>query len=81
MRQWCWLAVLALVSAGAACTEQPKADASNPEQDAIGKRVYDAHCALCHAPNLEGQPNWRERLSSGRLPAPPHGASGRTWHH
>jgi mono/diheme cytochrome c family protein len=30
---------------------------------------------------LEGQPNWRERLPSGRLPAPPHDASGHTWHH
>ena len=30
---------------------------------------------------LEGQPNWRQRLQSGRLPAPPHDASGHTWHH
>ena len=67
--------------AGAACTEQPKADASNPEQVAIGKRVYDAHCASCHGAKLEGQPHWRERLPSGRFPAPPHDASGHTWHH
>jgi hypothetical protein len=30
---------------------------------------------------LEGQPNWRERGPDGRLPAPPHDASGHTWHH
>ncbi len=30
---------------------------------------------------LEGAPNWRQRLSSGRMPAPPHDDSGHTWHH
>jgi hypothetical protein len=24
---------------------------------------------------------WRERLPNGRLPAPPHDATGHTWHH
>jgi hypothetical protein len=32
------------------------------------------------APNLS-QPDWRRPLSSGRLPAPPHDATGHTWHH
>lgn len=31
--------------------------------------------------NLEGQPNWRSPNSVGVLPAPPHDASGHTWHH
>ena len=39
------------------------------------------HCASCHGANLEGQPDWRTRLPSGRLPAPPHDANGHTWHH
>jgi mono/diheme cytochrome c family protein len=46
-----------------------------------GKQVYDRHCAACHGAALEGQPNWRSRDASGRLPAPPHDASGHTWHH
>ncbi len=46
-----------------------------------GKAVYAQHCASCHGVQLEGQPNWRERLASGRMPAPPHDASGHTWHH
>ena len=29
----------------------------------------------------EGEPNWMERKPGGRLPAPPHDASGHTWHH
>ena len=36
---------------------------------------------MCHGANLEGQPNWREKLASGRMPAPPHDESGHTWHH
>lgn len=48
---------------------------------ARGKPVYDQHCAACHGARLEGQPNWRNRLPNGRLPAPPHDVSGHTWHH
>ena len=51
------------------------------EQIAIGARLYGEHCASCHGAQLEGQPNWRERRPDGRLPAPPHDASGHTWHH
>ena len=57
------------------------ADPRNPEQVARGKAVYDRSCAACHGAKLEGQPNWREQLPGGRMPAPPHDASGHTWHH
>jgi mono/diheme cytochrome c family protein len=53
----------------------------NAEVVAQGKTVYAAECATCHGENLEGQPNWRQRGENGRLPAPPHDASGHTWHH
>jgi len=46
-----------------------------------GERLYQENCASCHGANLEGQPDWRSRLANGRLPAPPHDASGHTWHH
>jgi mono/diheme cytochrome c family protein len=46
-----------------------------------GRALYSQYCARCHGANLEGQPNWQRRLPSGRLPAPPHDASGHTWHH
>lgn len=47
----------------------------------MGRALYATHCASCHGTNLEGQPNWRERRADGKLPAPPHDASGHTWHH
>ena len=57
------------------------ADPGNLEQVARGKPVYAQHCASCHGANLEGQAKWQEKLPSGRMPAPPHDASGHTWHH
>lgn len=48
---------------------------------ALGRSVYDARCAACHGKKLEGQPDWQSPLPSGRLPAPPHDATGHTWHH
>jgi mono/diheme cytochrome c family protein len=52
-----------------------------PERLALGRRVYDEHCAACHGTELEGQPNWRQRNLDGFLPAPPHDETGHTWHH
>lgn len=46
-----------------------------------GRVLYVTHCAACHGNNLEGQPNWQTPLPDGRLPAPPHDATGHTWHH
>jgi mono/diheme cytochrome c family protein len=54
---------------------------ADSKQIALGRYIYDAQCARCHGKNLEGQRDWQTRLPSGRLPAPPHDASGHTWHH
>jgi mono/diheme cytochrome c family protein len=59
-------------------TAAPGADAALV---ALGKSVYDRHCAACHGANLEGQPDWQRRRPDGRMPAPPHDDSGHTWHH
>jgi len=64
-----------------ASDEPTKPDPNDPALTARGKVVYAEHCASCHGANLEGQPNWRHLLPNGRLPAPPHDASGHTWHH
>jgi mono/diheme cytochrome c family protein len=48
---------------------------------ARGAALYAEHCAACHGAELEGQPDWRSRGSDGVLPAPPHDATGHSWHH
>jgi mono/diheme cytochrome c family protein len=70
--------LLTLVSG---CTRAPAADPGNAKQVALGKTVYAAQCAACHGTNLQGQSDWQSRKADKKLPAPPHDASGHTWHH
>ncbi len=53
----------------------------NGKQIAAGQKIYAENCAACHGAKLEGEPNWKVRKENGRLPAPPHDATGHTWHH
>jgi mono/diheme cytochrome c family protein len=46
-----------------------------------GEAIYAEACASCHGTTLEGQANWQSARADGRLRAPPHDASGHTWHH
>lgn len=93
-RRWWWTGLLALaglILIGGALTiiEQlcypdtgvPRMDPRDEQQVAVGRQIYDRSCMACHGADLEGQPNWREWLPSGRLPAPPHDETGHTWHH
>ena len=77
------IAVAGLVAAifMAADRSRPSTEADDQARLVQGQAVYDANCAACHGAQLQGQPNWRSRLPSGRLPAPPHDQSGHTWHH
>ncbi|WP_034855715.1 c-type cytochrome [Sinorhizobium sojae] len=68
---WAWPWLAAQMASG----EAPA------ETIALGKTLYGKYCAACHGANLEGQPDWKSPLPSGRMPAPPHDASGHTWHH
>lgn len=77
--------ILAAAAAGSILLVWPEAEVRLRPDDAgmvaQGRQVYAGHCAQCHGSRLEGQPDWRSRLPNGRLPAPPHDASGHTWHH
>ena len=76
MRRICAIAT-AISALTWGCGEPP----SDPEQIALGQKIYAQHCASCHGLKLEGEPNWRKPLANGRMPAPPHDESGHTWHH
>ena len=60
-----------------ACTKTPEKKA----ELVLGQSVYEANCATCHGFQGEGQPNWKEVDENGLRPAPPHDATGHTWHH
>lgn len=78
-------AVLGVAALLAGCTDtssqESRADPRDSAKVAVGAKIYADNCAACHGAKLEGQPNWREKLPSGRMPAPPHDESGHTWHH
>ncbi len=75
------IAAIIWTSSRQAISDQPKADPDNAEQVTLGETVYKEGCAECHGVALEGQPNWKQRLPDGTMPAPPHDDSGHTWHH
>ncbi|HVL58534.1 MAG TPA: cytochrome c [Burkholderiaceae bacterium] len=87
--RWRWplAAAIAAIAAAAVVAIFVGSDAESPADPAdaalvsLGASVYARHCASCHGASLEGQPNWQTRRADGRLPAPPHDASGHTWHH
>ena len=79
------LALGACLVALAACDGGTKSNVvlrpDDPHVLEVGAKVYQLRCAVCHGAHLEGQPNWRKTDATGRFPAPPHDASGHTWHH
>jgi mono/diheme cytochrome c family protein len=80
--RWILFTGVAALSVAAFCAWWGWAWFSSPSEEiALGQALYAKHCASCHGKELEGQPNWMERLPSDRMPAPPHDATGHTWHH
>lgn len=82
---WIGAGAVAVAAAAVALTwsapERPPADPANARQVAAGEKLYARECAACHGAKLEGEGDWRKRKPSGRMPAPPHDATGHTWHH
>lgn len=70
------VAVVALAAAGVVLWPRER-----PVDLARGAVLYAEHCAACHGADLEGEPDWQTPHPDGRLRAPPHDASGHTWHH
>jgi mono/diheme cytochrome c family protein len=79
------VAVLALLAAGGVAAwmllpSGDRADPGDPVQVALGETIYAQHCASCHGADLQGQSGCMQK-PDGRFPAPPHDATGHTWHH
>lgn len=59
----------------------PPAPALSEADVALGQQVYAENCAACHGANLEGEADWKSQNEDSSFRAPPHDASGHTWHH
>ncbi len=68
---------------GGCSNASPTKQTTSPEQLKLGERVYIQQCASCHGPQGQGQyPDAPTKPDSqGLIGAPPHDATGHTWHH
>ena len=71
----------ALITMAVLAAAPAAADGVDPATIQLGQQLYATNCSACHGANLQGQPDWKHRLASGRMPAPPHDVTGHTWHH
>jgi mono/diheme cytochrome c family protein len=73
------------IGAIAILANRPGGRTADPESRSVdlarGAAIYAQACAACHGADLAGQPDWTSPDPDGRLPAPPHDATGHTWHH
>ncbi len=69
------------ISPGATVSTTPPLPVLDPNEIALGKAMYDLHCSECHGADLKGEADWRQQNEDGTFRAPPHDASGHTWHH
>ncbi len=82
------LSFVLLVASVVACSEQGPSSSeakgetlSRAERIALGARLYQKNCAICHGAQAEGAPNWRQRDIQGHFPPPPLNGTGHAWHH
>jgi len=75
------LAVLMIFLSTRTTPSDQSINARVSESVPAGAILYAQNCAVCHGDNLQGQPNWQQANADGSYPAPPHDASGHTWHH
>jgi mono/diheme cytochrome c family protein len=75
------LMVLAGLSSWSKWRKATAIDPTDARQVAHGRELYSKHCGSCHGADLQGEPDWQRRKPNGELPAPPHDATGHTWHH
>ncbi len=67
--------------AGTPTPEIPPLPTFDVDGIALGQITYSENCTRCHGVNLEGESNWQMQNEDSSFRAPPHDATGHTWHH
>jgi mono/diheme cytochrome c family protein len=63
-----------------ATNQEPEAEPVSPV-NLDGSKLFADNCAVCHGTVGQGQDGWQQRNPDGSFRAPPHDATGHTWHH
>ena len=89
--RWLFVILVAGIAAGQwVSTTTPSLNASEPIEGrwyteayvAVGKPLYQQHCAVCHGDMGQGlAADWKKRLADGCYPPPPLNGTAHTWHH
>lgn len=53
----------------------------DPKQVALGNKVFQNNCSVCHGNEAQGAENWTRPGPDGKYPPPPLNGSGHMWHH
>lgn len=53
----------------------------NHEQVAVGYKLFQSNCAVCHKPDASGTKEWNKPMADGKYPPPPLNGTAHTWHH
>ena len=84
----CTLAVSLTTVTLLGCQQEPEASAAptgrwySAEQVAIGRELFQTHCASCHGDRAQGlAEDWRKPDAHGNYPPPPLNGSAHAWHH
>jgi mono/diheme cytochrome c family protein len=74
-------ASILVTGTGAALLWALRSGGENSDRIELGQGLYAVHCASCHGTSLQREPDWQSPKANGRMPAPPHDATGHTWRH
>lgn len=76
------LMVFILTGCDAATQESTGSRGATSEQLAVGDKVFQANCQVCHGVKARGVvKDWQKKLADGAYPAPPLNGTAHAWHH